>query len=101
MEETLSYVSSSLLEFVLHLSGSLCNAHLEESMKSNTCESVTVMFDSIYLFTFCSLIAVIVKATNGPRYVVGCRRQVGSDHVLMCVLGRLLQIISPLYFMLV
>lgn len=24
---------------------------------------------------FVDMIAVIVKATNGPRYVVGCRRQ--------------------------
>lgn len=27
-----------------------------------------------------SLFPVIVKATNGPRYVVGCRRQVGVAH---------------------
>jgi len=25
------------------------------------------------------LIAVIVKATNGPRYVVGCRRQLDKS----------------------
>lgn len=27
------------------------------------------------------IITVIVKATNGPRYVVGCRRQVGVDQI--------------------
>lgn len=27
----------------------------------------------------CCYIAVIVKATNGPRYVVGCRRQIDKS----------------------
>uniref|UniRef100_A0A668S862 AAA+ ATPase domain-containing protein n=2 Tax=Oreochromis aureus TaxID=47969 RepID=A0A668S862_OREAU len=29
----------------------------------------------------CSLITVIVKATNGPRYVVGCRRQLDKSQL--------------------
>ena len=32
------------------------------------------MFQIVFSFLFSPL--VIVKATNGPRYVVGCRRQV-------------------------
>lgn len=32
---------------------------------------------------FCFFTPVIVKATNGPRYVVGCRRQVGSEETCM------------------
>lgn len=30
--------------------------------------------------------AVIVKASNGPRYVVGCRRQVSSSGMQLIIL---------------
>jgi len=32
-----------------------------------------------YIFNIINICLVIVKATNGPRYVVGCRRQLDKN----------------------
>ena len=43
---------------------------------------ISIFLHSVPNFT---LHSVIVKASNGPRYVVGCRRQVRGIRMCLCV----------------
>lgn len=57
--------------------------HIQEYLKNEGYRKLFFHHSHISVFIVFVFNPVIVKATNGPRYVVGCRRQVGSEQMLM------------------
>lgn len=65
-------------QLIIYLDHPYKEDHNSQSILPGSCTLLLNRKKKFDLFSLCLGLLVIVKATNGPRYVVGCRRQVST-----------------------